>query len=122
MFGAEVAACFCTKLLFTMAQVAGRGMSMVAPFLCRRSHHTLTLDWLVGLVLMRVKVGDDWFEGACGRPIMVELTKQDKLNIANMNPEATRYAIFAKADLSSPGLVEADAKWQVWMDDGKENV
>lgn len=61
---------------------------------------------------MRVKVGDQWFEPAEGQPVMVELTKQDKMNIANMVPEATRYALFDDAD-------DRTVKDKLaWMDDG----
>lgn len=44
---------------------------------------------------MRVKVGDTWHEASPESPIMVELTEQDRWNIANMAPEATRYACFS---------------------------
>jgi len=47
---------------------------------------------------MRVKVGNWWFEACSMLPVMVELTEQDKRNIANMAPEATRYACFADDD------------------------
>lgn len=43
---------------------------------------------------MRVKVGSEWFEAKDGQPIMVELSEADKTNIANMAPEATKYAVF----------------------------
>ena len=43
---------------------------------------------------MKIKVGDEWFDCEVGLPVMVELTKQDKINIANMLPECTKYAIF----------------------------
>lgn len=43
---------------------------------------------------MRFKVGDQWFQLEPGRPIMVELTEEDKRNIANMDPKATKYAVF----------------------------
>lgn len=48
---------------------------------------------------MRVKVGDDWFESEVGAPIMIELGAQDKVNIKNMLPSATKYAIFVDEDL-----------------------
>lgn len=48
---------------------------------------------------MRVKIGDEWFEAELGKPIAIELTEKDKANIANMHPEATRYAVFAELDI-----------------------
>lgn len=47
---------------------------------------------------MRVKVGNDWFGATPTQPIMIELTEQDKRNIRNMHPEATKYAIFSDLD------------------------
>lgn len=47
---------------------------------------------------MRVKIGDKWFEPTIGQPVMIELTQQDKANIDNMHPDATRYAIFDDDD------------------------
>ena len=44
---------------------------------------------------LRVKVGMKWHEVNRYQPIMIELTEQDKLNIQNMAPEATKYAIFS---------------------------
>jgi hypothetical protein len=43
---------------------------------------------------MRVKVGNEWFEAKEGQPIMIDLSEADKANIANMAPEATKYAVF----------------------------
>jgi len=45
---------------------------------------------------MKVKVGDRVYSSE-RQPIMVILTEQDKINIANMVPEATRYAEFSNA-------------------------
>lgn len=42
---------------------------------------------------MKVKVGDTIYDSV---PIMVILSPQDKINIANMAPEATKYAICPK--------------------------
>ena len=47
---------------------------------------------------MKVKVGDSWYSGTIGLPIMVELTEQDKENIANMTPNLSKYAIFDEDD------------------------
>lgn len=63
---------------------------------------------------MRIKVGNQWFQCEPGQPVMVELTDGDKRNIANMHPDATRYAIF-----------EDDDGWSneqkfAWMDEGHE--
>lgn len=44
---------------------------------------------------MRVKALGVWIEAEAGEPIMVELTAADRANIADMAPEATRYALFA---------------------------
>ena len=42
---------------------------------------------------MKVKVGDAVYDGN-KEPVMVILTEQDKKNIANMHPEATRYCVY----------------------------
>jgi len=57
---------------------------------------------------MRVKIGDQWFSSD-DQPICVELTDQDKSNIENMDPDATRYAVFPDALASS-----VDEKYE-WM-------
>ena len=61
---------------------------------------------------MRVKVGNEWFECQPGQPIMIELADGDRRNIAQMRPEATRYAIFDDEDGWS---VEQKL---VWMESG----
>ena len=43
---------------------------------------------------MRVKIGDTWYEATPDAPIMIELNIRDKLNLANMAPTATKYAVF----------------------------
>lgn len=43
---------------------------------------------------MRVKIGGTDIPANPGLPVMVELTQQDKENIANMAPDATKYAVF----------------------------
>jgi hypothetical protein len=43
---------------------------------------------------MKVKVGNIIFENNEFTPMMVELTQQDKENIASMSPDNTRYAVF----------------------------
>lgn len=50
---------------------------------------------------MRVKYGDQWFECEPGKPLMVELTEGDKRNIANMHPDATKYACFDDSDATT---------------------
>lgn len=61
---------------------------------------------------MRLKVGLEWFECQRGQPIMVELAPGDKKNIANMHPDATRYAIFDDdEDMTTEQKV-------AWMQDG----
>lgn len=50
---------------------------------------------------MRIKIGSDWFECKRGQPIMVELDVNDKFNISNMHPDATKYALFDDADQMS---------------------
>jgi len=62
---------------------------------------------------MRVKVGNDWFQCEPGKPIMVELTDQDKKNISAMLPQATRYAIFDDDDNL------ANEQKFAWMDEGR---
>jgi hypothetical protein len=47
---------------------------------------------------MRVKVGDTWYAAEPGQPIMVELTAQDRVNIAAMPADNELYAIFDEAD------------------------
>lgn len=47
---------------------------------------------------MRVKIGDDWFGATPDQPIMIEMNDQDKRNIRNMHPDATKYAIFSDLD------------------------
>ena len=63
---------------------------------------------------MRVKVGDKWHESGPGKPIMVQLAKQDRKNIANMIPGADRYAVFREDD---PAFLTTASKL-AWMDDG----
>ena len=48
---------------------------------------------------MRVKVGNNWYKVELEQPIMVELTKQDKENISNMLPTATKYATFEEGTM-----------------------
>lgn len=61
---------------------------------------------------MRVKIGDKWFSCELGQPIMVELTPGDKTNIANMHPNAKRYAVFHDDEPTTK-----DEKF-AWMADG----
>lgn len=59
---------------------------------------------------MRVKIGDEWFDSH-DEPMMVVLSDKDKRNIANMIPEADRYAQFPNDRFSSFDMLE-------WMDVG----
>lgn len=43
---------------------------------------------------MQVKVGSIWYRAEPGQPVMLYLEPQDRANIENMHPEATRYAAF----------------------------
>lgn len=58
---------------------------------------------------MRVKVGNQWFQCEPGQPIAVELSTRDRLNIANMAENATRYASFHDGDKDDP--VETKMAW-----------
>ena len=64
---------------------------------------------------MRVRVGDEWFECAPGRPIMVELSDNDKENIRNMPSEARMYAVFDDID----GLTVDEMR--AWMNVGRDD-
>ncbi|BCH33224.1 hypothetical protein MesoLjLc_51540 [Mesorhizobium sp. L-8-10] len=64
---------------------------------------------------MRVKIGQKWFAVEPGQPIMIEFSDGDKRNIAQMLPEATRYACFADDD----PLVSNEEKLK-WMSEGAE--
>lgn len=63
---------------------------------------------------MRVKVGNQWFCVKRGQPIAVELTEADRKNIANMAPDATRYAVIDDDDARERGPDEIRA----WLADG----
>lgn len=60
---------------------------------------------------MKVKVGDEWFEAKPGQPIMVQLSRQDRLNIIHMAHGSDRYACFDESRSDN---------WRVWMDEGYE--
>lgn len=60
---------------------------------------------------MKVKVGDRWYTADDG-PITVQLTAQDRENIANMAPGADRYARFE----DGYGVERAER----WMNEGYE--
>lgn len=65
---------------------------------------------------MIVKIGNMVFNGDQFAPMMIELTQKDKENIANMAPDATKYAVFPD-DWGTPEEMRA------WMaaDDGEKN-
>lgn len=67
---------------------------------------------------MRVKVGDQWFGAEPGKPIMIEVTQQDKDNIQNMVPGATKYAVFTDDDEAFPD----NATMFAWMRDGAKST
>lgn len=46
---------------------------------------------------MRVKIGNTWYDGE-RIAICVELTDEDKANIAGMEPGTTKYASFPDGD------------------------
>lgn len=59
---------------------------------------------------MRVKVGNQWFSAEPGKPVAVELTDQDKANIANMLPHCTRYGQFDDRDVG-PTTIDQRRAW-----------
>lgn len=65
---------------------------------------------------MKVKVGDEWFEPEPGRPIMVQLGRQDRLNIINMAHESDRYACFHGPLSESRSVKDC----REWMNEGYE--
>ena len=52
---------------------------------------------------MRIKIGDTWHDPN-QEPVMVELTKADQENIANMHPDAKMYCAYP--DDMTPEQVE----------------
>ena len=64
---------------------------------------------------MRVKVGDQWFEPEPDRPIMVELTEDEKAVIGNLPAARDRLAVFVKSD---PGEPPVPAQRLAWMNEG----
>lgn len=42
---------------------------------------------------MKVKIGDNYFDSE-DQPIMIVMSEDDRRNIANMHPMATKYALF----------------------------
>lgn len=59
---------------------------------------------------MKIKVGNKVYDGE-KEPVMVILTEQDKKNIANMLPEATRYCMYPSDEYSIDYIDK-------WMDEG----
>jgi hypothetical protein len=57
---------------------------------------------------MRVKVGDVWYEPTAERPLMVELSEEDRANLRSMAPEDRNYAVFADGD---PRTTEERLAW-----------
>jgi len=57
---------------------------------------------------MRVKVGDTWYSGS-DQPVMVQFTKQDRINIDNMLKNCTKYCMYP--DNIAPETIKK------WMDD-----
>jgi hypothetical protein len=66
---------------------------------------------------MRVKIGETWYDPN-NIPIMIELTDADKINIANMLPEAKRYSAYPdgvfESDQEALDWMEADKKLKEW--------
>lgn len=62
---------------------------------------------------MRIKIGNSWVEMRPDLPIMVELSEQDKANIAFMDPEATKYAAYDEHSFTSEFI-------HAWMKDEAE--
>lgn len=62
---------------------------------------------------MRVKIGNIWHSAAPGQPIAIELTGEDKANIAAMLPHCTRCAWISDEDArqTPPDVLKA------WLDD-----
>lgn len=58
---------------------------------------------------MKVKIGDMVYDGE-EEPVMVILTEQDKENIKNMLPEATKYCMF-------PSDIWSVEEINRWMDE-----
>lgn len=56
-----------------------------------------------GEVRMKVKIGNSVFDGE-KQPVMVILSPEDKENIANMSPEASKYASYPED--SDPRKIE----------------
>lgn len=65
---------------------------------------------------MKIKVGDQWFECQPDQPIMVVLEEGDKRNIAAMDPDCSKYALFDDAD----GL-SRDEQF-AWMNDERHTL
>ena len=59
---------------------------------------------------MRVKIKDTWYVPDKDTPICIELTNQDKINIKNMLPDATKYAIY-----DENGELDSEEKARQWM-------
>lgn len=60
---------------------------------------------------MRVKIGDTWYEPT-DEPICVELTEDDKKNIADMPVEGFKYAVYDEKMVSGEAILD-------WMRDRK---
>lgn len=58
---------------------------------------------------MRVKVGDTWYDSE-DQPICVEFVGKDKENVANMNPDCTKYAV------APDDFFENSNDFMKWMD------
>lgn len=66
---------------------------------------------------MKFKVGSAVFDQAESVPMMIEVTEADRKNIANMDPEATQYAVFP----DDWGTADEKREWmQAGMDAWKD--
>lgn len=54
---------------------------------------------------MKVKVGDRTYDSQ-EEPVMVTLTEQDKKNISNMLPSATRYCMYPSDEWTAKEILE----------------
>ncbi len=54
---------------------------------------------------MKVKICDKIYDSE-NQPVMVILTAQDKINIANMHPHCTKYACFQNSNMTPEQMQE----------------
>lgn len=59
---------------------------------------------------MKVKIGNGGIYDGESVPVMVILSKQDKINIANMHPDCTKYCVY-------PSEKWSEEEIKFWMKD-----